>query len=380
MKKWYSLIAAIVLLFSILPVTTSSNAEGANNSSNSQPGNEVTARIATYNMHTGIGTDGNYKLDRIANTIRESGADIIGLQEVDVHWSSRSQFENQIEILADTLNMDYFFAPIYNLDPPAAGEPRRQYGVAVLSKYPILHAENHEIARLSTQDSVPVPKPAPGFLEAQIHVDGEELWFYVTHLDYRSDPSVRQMQIDDMFEIMSDHNNSILAGDMNARPDSPELVPLFQQFEDTWTLTNEDPGYTFPAESPDRRIDYVLTTPGTEVQSASVFPSMASDHLPVMADVTFEPGNHPLDASGMKALVEHFEEEGEFAGDDTARSLKIHLTAVSHYEEQESAEKVVKLMERFKSLLDHQQVNELISDKAYDTLQTDAGYLLDKWL
>ncbi|WP_373893693.1 endonuclease/exonuclease/phosphatase family protein [Virgibacillus sp. CBA3643] len=379
MKKWYTVIVAIVLLFSIVPAVVSAKAEEDNYPSNSQLGNEVTARIATYNMHTGIGTDGNYNLDRLANTIRESGADIIGLQEVDVHWSSRSQFENQIEILADTLDMDYFFAPIYNMGPPAEDEPRRQYGVAVLSKYPILHADNHEIARLSTQDSNPVPKPVPGFLETQIHVDGEELWFYVTHLDYRSDPTVRQMQVDDMLEIMSGHNNSILVGDMNATPESPELAPLFQQFEDTWTLTNENPGYTFPADSPDRRIDYVLTTPGMEVHSASVFPSMASDHLPVMADVTFEPGNHPLDASGLESLVEYYVEEGEFADDDAVRSLKIHLTAVSHYEDQESAEKVVKHMEGFKRLLDHQQENESISESAFQTLKTGAEYVIEKW-
>ncbi|HLS07939.1 endonuclease/exonuclease/phosphatase family protein [Lentibacillus sp.] len=150
MKKWYTLMAVFLFLFASSAAAEHVSAD--NQQKNEQPGNEETIRMATYNMHTGIGTDGNYNLDRLANTIRESGADIIGLQEVDVHWSSRSQFENQIEILADTLNMDYSFAPIYNLDPPAAGELRRQYGVAVLSKHPILHAENHDIARLSTQD------------------------------------------------------------------------------------------------------------------------------------------------------------------------------------------------------------------------------------
>ncbi|TFJ92488.1 metal-dependent hydrolase [Lentibacillus salicampi] len=362
----------MVILFAVLPVTVAGKAQEDN-----QPANELTVRLATYNMHTGIGTDGSYNLDRLAETIRESGSDIIGLQEVDVNWSSRSQFENQVEILTDTLNMDYFFAPIYNLDPPAAGEPRRQYGIAVLSKYPILHAENREIARLSTQDADPVPKPAPGFLEAQIHVDGEEVWFYVTHLDYRSDPTVRELQVDDMRDITSSHSNSILTGDMNATPDSPELAPLFEQFEDTWALTNEDPGYTFPSDSPDKRIDYVLTTPGMEVQSASVISSMASDHLPVTADVTLEPGEHPLDASSLKALVDHFDEEGEFTSDVDVHSLKMHLAAVSHYEDREAAEKVVKHMEGFKRLLDHQQDN--ISEDAYETLKTDADYLISDW-
>lgn len=177
-----------------------------------------------------------------------------------------------------------------------------------------------------------------------------------------------------MLEIIPDHNNSILAGDMNATPESPELVPLFQQFEDTWALMNEDPGYTFPSESPNKRIDYVLTTPGMDVQSATVLPSMASDHLPVTADITLKPGNNPLDASGLKGLVEYYDEAGEIASDDAADSLKIHLTAVSHYEDQAAAEKVVKHMEGFKTLLNHQREN--MSQDAYETLEADADYLM----
>lgn len=329
-------------------------------------------------MHAGIGVDGNYNLDRIANTIRESGADIIGLREVDVNWGWRSQYENEIKILADKLNMNHFFAPIYNLDPPSETSPRRQYDVAILSDYPILNAENRKIARLSTQDSNPAPKSAPGFLEAQIHVLGEKVPFYVTHLDYRSDPAVREIQIDDMLNIMSGHNNTILVGDMNATPESAELDPLFQQFEDACAMTHEDSGHTFPSQSPSKRIDYVLTTLGMEVQSADVFQSMVSDHLTVTEDVTFELGTHPFNASGMTALIEYFKEKNEFASDDVVRALKLQ-TAVSQYEEKDQAEKVVKHMKGFKLLLDHQRENELISKEAYETIKTDADYLIEDW-
>ncbi|GGJ98831.1 hypothetical protein GCM10007063_21390 [Lentibacillus kapialis] len=377
MRKRYMLIAvlALVILSSAGHVSADSNV--SSNEKNAQPADEITATMATYNMHAGIGTDGDYNLNRIANTIRESGADIIGLEEVDVHWGNRSQFDNQIRTLANKLDMDYYFAPIYNLDPAASGDPRRQFGVAILSKYPILHAENRDIARLSTQDAEPVPKPGPGFLEAQIHVDGAEVWYYVTHLDYRSDPTVREMQVEDMLEIMPARSNRVLVGDMNATPESPELDLLFQQFEDTWKLTRDDPGHTYPANSPNKRIDYVLTAPGMDVQSASVFPSMASDHLPVTTDVSIDPEKHPFDASGMKALVEYFQEEGEMEGAETTRSLKLHLDAVSHYEDKSSADKVIKHMEGFKKLLEHQQEN--MSEDAFETLQTDAELLMGEW-
>lgn len=143
-------------------------------------------KVATYNIAAGSGTDGQFDLDRTIAAIRESGADIIGLQEVDVHWGSRSDFVDEVQILAEALDMQSYFAPIYDMDPAQPGEPRRQFGLAVLSKYPILEANNHEITRLSTQEPDPEPKPAPGFLEALIDVDGSHLWFYVTHLDARS--------------------------------------------------------------------------------------------------------------------------------------------------------------------------------------------------
>ena len=42
-------------------------------------------------------------LERIAKVIEDSGAEIIGLQEVDNHWAERSNFEDQAKWLADRL-------------------------------------------------------------------------------------------------------------------------------------------------------------------------------------------------------------------------------------------------------------------------------------
>ncbi|WP_164215853.1 penicillin acylase family protein [Virgibacillus sp. YIM 98842] len=84
-------------------------------------------------------------------------------------------------------------------------------------------------------------------------------------------------------------------------------------------------------------------------------------------------------AVGIQTLVEHFEEEGEFTGDDAPYHLKLHLTAVNQYENQGDAEKVVKHMEGFKFLLDYQKDNELLSEFAYNTLMYQADNLIAKW-
>ncbi len=241
----------------------------------------VTLRVLSYNIHTGIGTDGVLDLSRTAAAIRDTGADVVALQEVDVHWAARSDFRDQARDLADMLRMRVFFAPIYDLDPLTPGAPRRQYGVAVLSRFPVLHTENHEITRLSTQDPNPVPRPTPGFAEAVVLVRGVPVHVYSTHLDYRPDPAVREMQVADTLRIMSDDRGpQVLLGDFNAPHEAPELAPL-------WTvLTDAAPeGGTYPADAPTKAIDFVTVSDGVRVRSATVPETLASDHRPVLAEL-----------------------------------------------------------------------------------------------
>ncbi|WP_053218370.1 endonuclease/exonuclease/phosphatase family protein [Virgibacillus senegalensis] len=282
MKKYvFFLLASLVFL-----LISTTSVVAANSSDDAR---QVPVRVMTYNIHTGIGSDGSYDLDRLAQTIEDSGADVIGLQEVDVHWAARSNFDDQLSELAEKLGMESFFAPIYDQDPLTEDEPRRQFGVAVLSKYPITSTINQEITRLSTQDANPEPALAPGFADVRINAQGARFSFYVTHLDYRADPFVREMQVDDMLRIIPETGTSILAGDMNAGADAPELLPLLERFQDAWNRS--DDGYTYPAVSPQKRIDYILTSPNVKVLHTEVMQTEASDHLPVVSDLLLTRGN-----------------------------------------------------------------------------------------
>src|SRR5699024_930018 len=139
-----------------------------------------------------------------------------------------------------------------------------------------------------------------GLLEAQVHVAGEEVWFYVTHLDENAeDPTTRAKQVKDILDITSNHKNNVLDGDFNTpqnASDVHELTPLLQIFTDTWVVTQDSDGYTWPADSPVMRIDYIFTSPEIQVDSTQLIPTLASDHLPVTADVTLEAGEHPFNA------------------------------------------------------------------------------------
>ncbi len=257
---------------------------------------DVPLRVATYNIHTGIGSDGQLDLERTAAVIRASRAEVVGLEEVDVHWAARSDWRDQTAELARMLKMHAFFAPIYSLDPLSPGEPRREYGVAVLSKHRIVSAQNHDLTRLSTQDPNPTPAPAPGFAEAVVDVRGERVHVYVTHLDYRADPSVREAQVADTRRILADDGtdaHQVLLGDFNAEPDAPELAPLWSDLTDGWAAANGTaPGLTYPADVPVKRIDYVTVSEGIGVRRAEVPATLASDHRPVIADLSVRRG-HP---------------------------------------------------------------------------------------
>lgn len=345
-----------------------------------QSDGEINARVATYNIQAGLGMDGDYDLDRLADTIRDMDADVVGLNEVDVHWDDRSNYENTVKKLAEKLGMEYYFAPIYDLDSAEDGDYRRQYGVALLSDYPIEQAENREITRLSTQDSDSEPEPAPGFLEAEVDIDGASTWFYVSHLDYRGDPSIRETQVGEMLDIMGEHDFPILMGDMNAEPDAPELQPLFDWFDDAWMNSSQsDEGYTFPADDPVKRIDYILTSKRMATANTTVNPSQTSDHYPVFTDVTMADGGHSLTTEGTKTLVDAYQENGEITSETTAHKLSLHLRAIHHYEKQDKADKVVKHLQSFQSLIETQKEKGNMSEHAYSELTDDAGYLIEEW-
>lgn len=253
--------------------------------------------VASYNIHAGAGEDNVFDLERTALALKALDADVIGLQEVDVHWDARSEWRDTIAELAAKLGMHAGFAPIYDLDPPAAGQPRRQYGVGVLSRFPLVRTENHSITRLSTQDPNPVPAPAPGFLEAEIDVRGRRVHVYCTHLDYRADPSVRAAQVRDTVKILAGDRRKdlqIMTGDFNAEATAPELAGLWKRLTDSWTAAGSTTGgpNTYPAIAANKRIDFVTVGAGFRVLRAEVpaevpLDQAASDHRPMVADLSF---------------------------------------------------------------------------------------------
>lgn len=87
----------------------------------------------------------------------------------------------------------------------------------------------------------------------------------------------------------------------------------------------------------------------------------------------------PLTAADMIEHVELFKSEGAFKKDSDAQLLITHLESVSHFEKQENTSKVVKHMESFHLLLEHQLDNGVINEEAYHFLKDSTDSVLKQW-
>lgn len=241
--------------------------------------------VMTFNIHHGQGTDGVLDLARTARVIRASGADIAGLQEVDRHYGARSDRADQAAGLAALLGWHVAYGANIDLDPPAPGRPRIQYGNAALSRYPIARWENTHLFRSPGAEQ-------RGLLHAEVDVPGVRLHVYVTHLDPFSETD-RTRQAEQAVELVDENRPAVLLGDFNARPEAPEMGRIRAALTDTWTAAaGGGPVVPDPAGARAARIDYIFTNRWLRAAWTSLCTDdlAASDHAPVVSRLALVAG------------------------------------------------------------------------------------------
>lgn len=224
----------------------------------------------TFNIHHAAGPDGVVDVDRVAAEIAASGAEIVGLQELDRHWGGRTDFADQPAQLADRLGMQVVFAPNDVVDGPVP----RQYGTAVLTRLPIRSSSHTLLPRGGDGEE------QRGLLEVVVDVRGVAVRVMAVHLESGSATS-RLLQA----RVVARHVERsaepvLLLGDLNATPDSPEVTTLTALLADSHVGGG---GFTHPAQAPTDRIDFVLAD-GRFLRS-EVRTTAASDHRPLFVDV-----------------------------------------------------------------------------------------------
>lgn len=238
-----------------------------------------TLRVMSYNIHVGVGMDKKLDLQRIANVINRERPDLVGLQEVD-RVVQRTQRIDEIVELAKMTRMDYAFA--FNLAYQGG-----QYGVAILSRLPIMATEHRHLKNLREAER-------RGFIRAEIKFHGRRLDFVTTHLDYQFHDG-RLFETQQLLAALQDLKAPlIVVGDFNDLPDGQSYQLMRQLFDDAWTNANgSNAGFTYPADKPAKRIDYIFTrrSDGIRTKRAWVVNTQASDHIPVVADLEISSQN-----------------------------------------------------------------------------------------
>jgi endonuclease/exonuclease/phosphatase family metal-dependent hydrolase len=230
-------------------------------------------RVMTYNIHVGVGMDKKLDLPRIAQVINEQHPDLVGLQEVD-RGVQRTQQIDEIAELARLTKMDYAFA--FNLKYQGG-----QYGVAILSRAPI-RATDHRLY-LNTREA-----ERRGFIRAEVQIGRHLVNFVTTHLDFQYDDG-RLFEAQQLLAALKDAKGPlILVGDFNDTPAGAAYRLMRSVFDDSWNQTHSgDDGFSYPADKPAKRIDYILLRQGDGIRlrRAWVVTTLASDHIPVVADL-----------------------------------------------------------------------------------------------
>ena len=222
----------------------------------------------THSWKQVLPTGKRANLDDLARVI--GGFDLVGLQEADA-GSLRSGFLNQTQYLAEAADFPYW-----------SHQPNRR--VARLAA-----SSNGLLARWQPDEirDYPLPGriPGRGALWARFGSGADALVVVIAHLSLGQ--AARAHQLAFIAELIGDHRNAILMGDLNTSAQSRELDRLYDRT--TLIRPRESPA-TFPSWRPNRAIDQILVAAPITVERRWALAHSVSDHLPIAARVRLPDG------------------------------------------------------------------------------------------
>jgi endonuclease/exonuclease/phosphatase family metal-dependent hydrolase len=223
-------------------------------------------KLATWNVHRCIGSDGVKSRSRCAAVLREIDADIVVLQESE---STPREAQNALAYFADETYR-------HRISGPTMVSEDSHYGNALLTRLPVDDVRHHNL-------SVPGREPR-GAIDADLNIGGERVQLIATHLGLR--PAERRHQVEALVPLLRSDTRQLvmLAGDLKewflwGRP----LRRLHRLFSATPHRRS------WPANRPMFALDRIWVNPRRALQSLEVHDSplsrVASDHLPLVAHI-----------------------------------------------------------------------------------------------
>lgn len=238
--------------------------------------------VLVYNIHAGKDARNVDNLERVASIVRESGADVVLLQELDVR-TRRSNGVDQPAVLAERTGLHVAFGK--SLDYQGG-----DYGIAILARWPITYAGTR---------ALPVDPPqarSGGVYEPRVALvvsvarPGGPLTIVNTHIDASADDRWRRQEIRTIVALADSLASSgatlLVGGDFNSTPESVVQRSMRETaMRDAWMECGKGEGFTYPAPAGVKRIDYLYLGRRLRCRAAEVLHTDASDHSPLLVTV-----------------------------------------------------------------------------------------------
>jgi endonuclease/exonuclease/phosphatase family metal-dependent hydrolase len=240
----------------------------------------LTFRIATYNIHKCRGLDRRVRPERIVEVLKETGADVIALQEV-VGLDHADRQHNQVRWIADELGFHYRTGGNRRLHGAA-------YGNAVLTRLPIAASHNHDVSWRKNE-----PR---GCLEVLLELEGtQRLRIFNVHLG--TGYFERRYQSKKLLDIMNhgsrDAAPRVALGDFNEWPRGLASHLLEAHFKTAEPRGRVGRARTYPGILPLAHVDHIYYDSPLHAVKVSIHRTrlalIASDHLPIVAEFRYEP-------------------------------------------------------------------------------------------
>mgnify|MGYP004560629947 CR=1 FL=1 len=233
-----------------------------------------TLKVMTFNIRFGELAS----MEEIGEAILKESPDIVMLQECD--WGTYREIAPKqngvkfINVLANHTGMFGLYGKTINYK-------RGYYGIGLLSRYPIIHSERILLPNKGKAEQRCV-------LVADVELNsGKIITVASTHLEV-STSELRIAQVKFIEELFKNAPYPvIIAGDMNAEPDSEEMTEMRKNWQD---CTNRE--LTYSTTSPSIKIDYIYTKLSDNSKVIATeridrYPGL-SDHFPVKSTIIIQ--------------------------------------------------------------------------------------------